>query len=279
MADPRAAIEIRGLSVVLGGRTVINNLSLEVPRGSVFAVIGPNGCGKTTLIRSILGLQRPTSGEIRLAVAPPRAHKLNGVGVLFDRPWLYDHLTADENIRIVRLSCGLKQPSTSFITSFMASLGLLGCGAVKVGHFSAGMRQRLGIALTLLNDPDLLVLDEPLTGLDPCGVRSFCDFARWFVELGKTILWSSHQLTEVQRISSHVAFMSAGQLLYSGPLSGVVEQSPEVLVTLKEAASAETLANMKKSLAAGGFGVAEVEPFGVGSLETAYLALIGRWPS
>ncbi len=110
-------------------------------------------------------------------------------------------------------------------------------------------------------------------------MKSFRDFIERFSDAGKTVLWSSHQLAEVQRVSTHIAFMSAGRLLYAGPLSGIVDQSPHALVTLQHAVTIETFAALKKTLVAGGFRVSEVEPFGVGDLETAYVGLAGRLPS
>ncbi len=270
------AIRIRNLTVSFSGRAVVETVSFDIPRGSVFAFIGPNGSGKTTTIRAILGLQKPNTGEIELNVGVAGEHRLKRVGVLFDRPWLYPHLTADENIRVVSLACGVKKPDTA---ALLASVGLRDCRSVKVRHFSTGMRQRLGFALALLNDPDLLVLDELLNGLDPGGVKSFREFIERFADSGKTVLWSSHQLGDVQRISTHVAFMSGGRLLYSGPLADIVDESRHALVTMTKAVTLETLAAVKRALEAGGFGVSEVAPFGVGDLETTYAAMAARWPS
>ncbi len=143
MTNAGAVIRIRNLSVEFAGRTVVDDVSFDVPRGAVCAFIGPNGCGKTTTIRAILGLQKPTNGEIQLSASSPGEHPLKRVGVLFDRPWLYPHLTADENIRIVSLSYGLRKPDT---VALLASVGLTGCSSVKVSRFSMGMRQRLGFA-------------------------------------------------------------------------------------------------------------------------------------
>jgi ABC-type multidrug transport system ATPase subunit len=213
------AIQTVNLTFRRGDTPVINDLNLHVPQGSIFGLLGPNGSGKTTTIRLLLGLLRPASGTAHILGLPFEKHQreiLTRIGSLVELPTLYLHLTGYENLEINRL---LRNLPKTHIASTLQAVGLESFANKKVGTYSLGMRQRLGIALALVGNPELLILDEPTNGLDPAGIL---DMRNLILELnrehGKTILISSHILPEVEKIATDLAILNDGRMLYQGSL-------------------------------------------------------------
>jgi ABC-2 type transport system ATP-binding protein len=199
------------------------DLDLRVPQGAVFGFLGRNGAGKTTTIGMLLGLLRPSSGQAWLLdqdVARDLRPALRRTGVLLDQPAFYPYLSGWENLWAVAQALG--GDAHSRIPEVLETVELAGRAADRFATYSGGMKQRLGLAAALLNDPDLFVFDEPTTGLDPLGQRDIRRLIRRLAdETGKTIFLSSHQLSEVEQICDQVAIIDRGRLVAQGPLQDV----------------------------------------------------------
>ncbi|HXR12986.1 MAG TPA: ABC transporter ATP-binding protein, partial [Gaiellaceae bacterium] len=212
-------VETDGLSKRFGERTVVRDVDLRVPRGSAFGYLGPNGAGKTTLIRMLLGLTPATAGSMRLLGYPvpeQRTRALARVGAIVEEPRFHGHLTGRENLRIVAAARG--REAAGLIDGALDQVGLTTRAGDRVKTYSLGMKQRLGIARCLLADPELLILDEPMNGLDPGGIQEFRGFVRSFVEQGRTIVLSSHLLDEVEKTCDHVAIVDGGAIVAQGSI-------------------------------------------------------------
>jgi ABC-2 type transport system ATP-binding protein len=231
-----APVAARGLVKRYGDLVAVDHVDLTVERGDVFGYLGPNGAGKTTSLRMLLGLIRPTAGEIRLFGRDPLvdgAKALAGVAGFVEGPTFYPYLTGRRNLRL--LSAYDDGDSRSRIEEMLELVELRDRGDDKVGGYSHGMRQRLGIAAALLRDPKLLLLDEPTTGLDPAGMRDMRDLVRRLAAHGITVLLSSHLLGEVEELCNRVAIIRKGRIVYEGSLrdllatasSGYRLRSPE----------------------------------------------------
>jgi ABC-2 type transport system ATP-binding protein len=211
------AIETSGLTRRFGDLVAVDDLNLRVPCGSVYGFLGPNGAGKTTTIRMLLGLIRPHAGEVRLFGRSLRDHRIalmRRVGALVESPSLYPHLTGRENLEVTRCLIG---GSHSGIERALATVRLEEAADRCVKTYSTGMRQRLALALALLGDPELLILDEPTNGLDPAGIREMRTFLRRLAEAhGVTVFLSSHLLSEVAQVATHIGIVGHGQLLFQG---------------------------------------------------------------
>ncbi len=213
-------IETRGLCKTYGSHTAVDHLDLMVPEGSVYGFIGPNGAGKSTTMKMLLGLIHPTGGTVQLLGQRMDAHNrlaiLRRTGSLIESPAGYAHLTAQENLQIV---ADLKQVPRKDIDRVLEIVHLREYRRRKVGQYSLGMRQRLGIAQALLGNPELLVLDEPTNGLDPAGIQEMRSLiAEMPRTCGATVLISSHLLSELEMIVDQVGIINNGQLLFQGPL-------------------------------------------------------------
>ena len=225
-------IETERLTGGYGSTMILNALSLQVPRASIFGFLGPNGAGKTTAIRMILGLLRPVSGEVRLFGQPLRdilPGVLRRVGALIEQPSLYDHLTGRENLEIVRRLKGLEAID---VDCAIDALAIADYAGHPVREYSRGMRQRLGIAIAALGHPELLLLDEPMNGLDAGGLQTFRALVRRLRdEYGSTILVSSHQLEILDLVATHIGIMNGvGELLYQGSREELSVRMPQELV-------------------------------------------------
>ena len=213
-------IETRGLTRRFGRQVAVNDLNLLVPDAGVYGFLGPNGAGKTTAIRMLLGLIRPDAGEVRLfGQALNSNHRLtmSRVGALVEAPSLYPHLTGRENLEVTRRLTGAPR---KWIDHALETIRLTRDADRRVREYSLGMRQRLGLALALLNQPELLILDEPTNGLDPAGIHEMRDLIRRLPEeFGATVFLSSHLLSEVEQIASHIGIIHESRLLFQGPLS------------------------------------------------------------
>jgi ABC-2 type transport system ATP-binding protein len=213
------AVETHGLTKRFGTNVAVDEVELLVPRGSAFGYLGPNGAGKTTLIRTLLGLTRAASGTMSLLGRPVPAQRrraLARVGAIVDEPRFHPHLTGQENLRLLAAARG--GDADSRIAPSLARVGLAGRAGDKVASYSMGMRQRLGVAACLLGDPELLILDEPMNGLDPAGMHEMREMIQSLVEEGRTVMLSSHLLDEVERTCDAVAIVDHGRVIRQGPI-------------------------------------------------------------
>ncbi|MBY8888547.1 ABC transporter ATP-binding protein [Streptomyces sp. PTM05] len=222
---PAPAIDTRGLTKRFrGGQFAVRGLDLTVPRGSVFGFLGPNGSGKTTTIRMLLGLIEPTSGGARVLGEPmPRAARqvLPRVGALIEGPALYGFLTGRENLLRYDAADPTADPATrtARVGAALERVGLGAASAKKARVYSLGMKQRLGLARALLRPRELLVLDEPTNGLDPQGMREIRTLVREVAAEGTTVFLSSHLLDEIEQVCTHAAVMSRGELVVQGEVA------------------------------------------------------------
>ncbi len=221
-----AAIAIRGLTKRYpGGVLALDGLELEVPTGSVFGLLGPNGAGKTTTLRILAGLAHPTAGEAAVAGAPLGSDALRErIGFLDQDPRYYGWATGSELVMFVGLLHGMKgAPLESRTAEVMAQVGLTEAAGRRVATYSGGMRQRLGIAQALVNRPEVLILDEPVSSLDPEGRR---DLLELIAELrgSATVLFSTHVLADVERVCDRVAILDHGRLVTEGPLNTLLDR-------------------------------------------------------
>jgi ABC-2 type transport system ATP-binding protein len=212
-------VRARGLVKRYGELVAVDHVDLTVEKGDVFGYLGPNGAGKTTSLRMLLGLIRPTEGSIELFGRNPHldgAKAIHGVAGFVEGPTFYPYLSARRNLRL--LAAYDEGESRSRIEELLELVELSDRGDDKVGGYSHGMRQRLGIAAALLREPKLLLLDEPTTGLDPAGMRDMRDLVRRLAGDGITVLLSSHLLGEVEELCNRVAIIRKGRIVYEGQL-------------------------------------------------------------
>ena len=235
-------VETAGLTKRFGDRTAVANVDLRVPRGAAFGYLGPNGAGKTTLIRMLLGLTQATSGTMRLLGRPvpeERAAALARVGAIVEEPRFHTHLTGRENLNVI--AAARERAAHDRIDGALARVGLTQRADERVKRYSLGMRQRLGVARSLLADPDLLILDEPTNGLDPAGIREFREMIRGFVAEGRTVLLSSHLLDEVEKICDAVAIVDHGRVVVQGSLAELKGDRQTILIGSSEGVRVQAL--------------------------------------
>jgi ABC-2 type transport system ATP-binding protein len=227
------AVTTRALTRRFGDLTALDALTVDIPAGGLVGLVGPNGSGKSTLIRMLLGLMRPTAGDARVLgepIAEPTAYA-GRVGALVEGPAFVPGLSARRNLRSLARLRGLD------VDRVQQVLDLVGLGAradEPVKRFSLGMKQRLGIAAALLPDPPLLVLDEPTNGLDPAGIVAMRRLLRDLAADGRTVVVSSHLLSEIEAICDHVVVIRFGHLLFDGPLAALLAQESERIVAEPE---------------------------------------------
>ena len=235
-------LRTRNLSKHYGNRLAVNNLNLEVRRGEIFGFLGPNGAGKTTTIRMALGLIAPTSGSVEILgrdVATQRANVLPRVGALVETPALYLYLSGRDNLRAVASVLGGVPKAR--IDAVLELVGLSARQKDRVRTYSLGMKQRLGVAMALLQDPDVLILDEPANGLDPAGIVEMRDLMHRLSAESKTVFISSHLLPEVQQICTRVAIINLGKLVTEATIEELTSRHGEFAVTLDRAEQALAL--------------------------------------
>ena len=222
--DPeRWAVEVRGLTKRFGARTAVDAVDLLVPRGSAFGYLGPNGAGKTTLIRALLGLVRADRGTVSLLGLPvpaQRGRALARVGAIVDEPRFHGHLTGRQNLKT--LAAARAGGAERRIAPALERARLTQRADEKVSTYSMGMRQRLGLAACMLGDPHLLILDEPMNGLDPAGRHEMREIIRGLVAEGRAVMLSSHLLDEVERTCDEVAIVDHGKVIRQGPIGELI---------------------------------------------------------
>jgi ABC-2 type transport system ATP-binding protein len=224
------AVQTIGLGKRFGARAALDGVDLAVPRGVAFGFLGANGAGKTTLIRLLLGLAEPTAGRVRVLgreVPADRAAALGRVGAIIEEPRFHPHLTGRENLHIH--AAARQRESHERVDGALARVGLIARADDRVKTYSLGMRQRLGVARCLLADPELLILDEPMNGLDPAGIQEFRRLIRELVAEGRTVLLSSHLLDEVEKTCDVAAIVDQGRVVAQGTIHELVRGGPRAI--------------------------------------------------
>lgn len=209
-------LKTTGLSKSFRGRPAVRDVSLTIPGGCVYGILGPNGAGKSTFLKMLTGILCPTSGTVTFMGHEWRRADMAKIGALIETPPVYDNLTAWENLKVRALILGLPDER---IEEVLLLTGLSGAGKKRAGQFSLGMKQRLGIAGALLNEPELLILDEPVNGLDPIGIGQLREMIKSFPDKGITVIVSSHILSEIRQTADYIAIMADGAVGYEGKLS------------------------------------------------------------
>ena len=225
------AVHTTGLTKLFGDRKALDGVDLEVPRGVAFGFLGPNGAGKTTIIRLLLGLAWPSSGSVSILGSPVPAERrkaLARVGAIVDEPHFHRHLTGRENLVVNAAARG--GAARERIPAALERVGLAARADERVSAYSLGMRQRLGVARCLLADPELLILDEPMNGLDPAGMLEFRGLIRGLVDEGRTVFLSSHLLDEVQRTCDFAAIVDRGRVVTQGAIDTLASAGRKVAI-------------------------------------------------
>ena len=225
-------IQTNGLSFNFGNQQVIKSLSLQVPAGSIYGFLGPNGAGKTTTIKMLLNLLQAGEGSIHIfekELNSNRIEILKQIGSLIEQPAIYHHLTGRENLLNRAM---LLQVNEAKVDEMLKLVQLTNAADKKSGQYSLGMKQRLGIALALLADPKLLILDEPTNGLDPNGIIEIRELLMRLVATGKTVFISSHLLAEIEKMATHVGIINNGQLMFQGTI-GDLQNISQPLINIE----------------------------------------------
>ncbi len=308
-ADSRWAVETHGLTKRFGAKAAVNDVELLVPRGSAFGYLGPNGAGKTTLIRVLLGLTHADAGTMSLLGYPVPRHRgaaLARIGAIVDEPRFHRHLTGRQNLRL--LAAAREPAARDRVGPALERVGLAHRADDRVSAYSLGMRQRLGVAACLLPDPQLLILDEPMNGLDPAGMAGIRDLIRSLVADGRTVVLSSHLLDEVERTCDAVAIVDRGRIIQQGPISELLSgallslevecsepgrarallagtslgarveampPAPGLEITLPAGAGRDVIAEINRVLVEGGVSVYRLQPVQA-SLESWFLQVTSR---
>jgi ABC-2 type transport system ATP-binding protein len=251
-----SVITTTALTRRFGPITALDAVTLDLPQGGVIGLVGPNGSGKSTLIRVLLGLIRPTSGEAAVlghSIADPSGYA-TGVGALIESPAFIASLSARANLLSL---AHLRGTQPSRVDEVLRQVGLLGRDTEPVGRYSLGMKQRLGIAAALLTDPALLILDEPTNGLDPAGIVEIRGLLRRLASDGRTVVVSSHLLSELEAICDHLVIIRFGEILFAGPMSEMLKRTrAHIDIATEHAADTERLA---AALAGSGWQLAPVD--------------------
>jgi ABC-2 type transport system ATP-binding protein len=239
-----------------GPVTALDRLTVELPATGVIGLVGPNGSGKSTLIRILLGLIRPTDGGASVLGFPigSPAHYASRVGVLVESPAFIPGLSARTNL--VSLA-RLRRIPLERVDAVLVQVGLMGRDREPVKRFSLGMKQRLGIAAALLSDPELLILDEPTNGLDPAGIVEIRELLRDLGRNGRTVIVSSHQLSEIEAVCDHLVVIRFGKLVFSGPMADMMKRTREHIDIAAEHAA--DMDRLEAALVAGGWAVSAVD--------------------
>ena len=225
-------IQTKNLNKSYKKQEVNKDISLLVPKNSIYGLLGPNGAGKSTLLKMLTGMINPTSGEIIYKEKPWSRNDLLEIGSLIEQSPIYENLTARENLKVRTLLYNLPD---SRIEDVLEIVNLTNAGNKKAGKFSMGMKQRLGIAIALLNNPKLLILDEPTNGLDPIGIGDLRELIKSFPKKGITVIISSHILSEVEQIADYIGIIANGQLWYQEKVQEDIDLEKLFLEVVKKA--------------------------------------------
>ena len=210
-------LKIQNLRKSYGKRTVLDNVNMNIPKGKVYALIGPNGAGKSTIMKILTGLINKTSGSITFEGREWSRRDLQKIGSIIEEPPLYKNLSAYDNMKVVTTMLGI---SNSTILPLLNKVGLGNIDRRPVKQFSLGMKQRLGIAIALINSPKLLILDEPTNGLDPIGIQELREIIESFKSDGMTVMISSHILSEVEHLADFIGFIYEGKIVLEKEYDG-----------------------------------------------------------
>lgn len=221
-------LSIRGLSKSYNQLKAIQNLNLEISKGQAYGILGPNGSGKTTTLSIVTGILRQNSGTFSWYGKEPGPEQRRSIGSLIEMPHFYPYLSLEKNLRII---CDIKRISYSDIDRVLESAKLLERKRSRFSTMSLGMKQRLGLAAALIGNPKVLVLDEPTNGLDPEGIAEVREMVLGQVKEGKTLIFASHILSEVEKICSHVAILKKGELLANGPVKELLTEKEIIEVS------------------------------------------------
>ena len=225
-------IQTKNLNKSYKKQEVNKDISLLVPKNSIYGLLGPNGAGQSTLLKMLTGMINPTSGEIIYKEKPWSRNDLLEIGSLIEQSPIYENLTARENLKVRTLLYNLPD---SRIEDVLEIVNLTNTGNKKAGKFSMGMKQRLGIAIALLNNPKLLILDEPTNGLDPIGIGDLRELIKSFPKKGITVIISSHILSEVEQIADYIGIIANGQLWYQEKVQEDIDLEKLFLEVVKKA--------------------------------------------
>jgi ABC-2 type transport system ATP-binding protein len=228
-----SALSANGLTKTFGKLKAVEELTFEMPRGGVIGFVGPNGAGKSTTIRMLLGLIKPTGGNAEVlghGICTPSAY-LNKVGALIESPVFYPGLSGSNNLRALAKLGGFPPEQVPLV---LETVGLTSRSGDKVANYSLGMKQRLGIAVALLPDPELLILDEPTNGLDPAGIVEIRNLLRQIGSSGRTVFVSTHLLSEVEAEADHLVMIHNGRLVFAGELTDIMEKACESVYAAPE---------------------------------------------
>lgn len=277
-----AALELQGLvkDFAVGLRGVklraVDRVNLRVESGQVYGLLGPNGSGKSTTIKMILGLLAPTAGECRIfGVASTRVEARSAVGYLPESPYFYRHLSGRELTRFYAQMCGMRGPALEArIDETLAVVGISEAADRRVGTYSKGMLQRIGLAQALVHDPRLLILDEPTAGVDPVGAAAISELILKLKSQGKTVLITSHLLGQIEDICDRVAILDRGRLILEGAVADLVGRGDRQALVI-EALPAAGLEELRTWLAARGRTLETVEAPRV-RLDRIFLERVGK---
>ncbi|RFM34373.1 ABC transporter ATP-binding protein [Chitinophaga silvisoli] len=231
-------LTLRNISKRYGSLQALREVSFEVPRGSVFGILGPNGSGKTTLLGIVTDVLKADTGDFTLFDQLPSATQRRQIGTLLETPNFYHYLSGYRNLQI---TAAVKQRDEKDIARVLEIAGLSARQHAAFKTYSLGMKQRLAIANTLLGDPDVLILDEPSNGLDPAGIAEVRGLIKQLAQSGKTIIMASHLLDEVEKVCTHVAVLQKGKLLTSGPVNTVMVREDFVELACNDMSRLEVL--------------------------------------
>src|SRR5436190_19706718 len=217
-------LSVQNMTKFYGPVRALNEVSFEVPKGSVFGILGPNGSGKTTLLGIVMDILKPTKGNYLWNGQPGSNEQRKHIGTLLETPNFYHYLSGQKNLQI---AAAIKERGKEDIPKVLEQVNLFQRKDSKFSTYSLGMKQRLAIASTLLGDPDILVFDEPTNGLDPAGIAEIRELMRQLNKQGKTIIMASHILDEVEKVCTHVAIIQKGDLKTVGTVQDVMKATPE----------------------------------------------------